>query len=527
MERLVQRICFGFLLAAAMAVNAFGHAKPTHVLISEAAVTYLSDMDSSRPGLDEMTFDLPTGAWNEDNFFFFPLGRFFFHFFPALNDSSLPVNASCTSVLWGFGGSQLQGSPCTASAGIVFTTQTNTHRWQEALAGNDSTTKSPVDRGWTDLGYVVHLLEDLTSPAHTRNDPHPCPLGSAIGLYCDTYENVNAGVAPAPPSPSGPPPSAMLGAPDPSTFTDPTQFFSNLQSFVQTRFFSNGTVFDPNQPGPSLIVSQDKDYFYGSCLGPSDPACTNGVRKIAAKGARYRLSGNKIDAIIDTTIATQQYEELGPLTVEYVANFLKLYAPRVKVQIDPNGTGTGKVTSNPPSIDCGSTCFATFVNGTNVQLIAAPDPGFGVTWSMGCTGTALTTTVSSNIDADTTCVARFDPRLGVRLNPFGNQNGTVPYNVQVVDSTLMVTPAPQNITVTLLREVFSECRGLLFSSNRTVMVSKGQSSATFNFDAGHDPACNTLPITTVYTVTQAVLAPSTVLDLSSVPPQQLKLFSIH
>jgi len=34
-------------------------------------------------------------------------------------------------------------------------------------------------------------------------------------------------------------------------------------------------------------------------------------------------------------------------------------------------------------------------------------------------------------------------------------------------------------------------------------------------------------ITTVYTVTNAVLAPSTALDLSGVPPQQLKLFSIH
>jgi hypothetical protein len=39
--------------------------------------------------------------------------------------------------------------------------------------------------------------------------------------------------------------------------------------------------------------------------------------------------------------------------------------------------------------------------------------------------------------------------------------------------------------------------------------------------------CNTLPITTVYTVTKAVLAPSTVLDLSSVPAQQLMLFSMH
>jgi hypothetical protein len=115
----------------------------------------------------------------------------------------------------------------------------------------------------------------------------------------------------------------------------------------------------------------------------------------------------------------------------------------------------------------------------------------------------------------------------VRLNPFGNQIGAVPYNIEVVNSNLVLTPASQDITVTLLREVFSQCGGLLFSSNRTVVVAQGQSSATFNFDAGHDPNCNTLPITTVYTITNAVLAPSTALDLSGVPPQQLKLFSIH
>ena len=188
------------------------------------------------------------------------------------------------------------------------------------------------------------------------------------------------------------------------------------------------------------------------------------------------------------------------------------------------GTGTGTVTSVPPGINCGATCTAA-LNGT-VQLTATPDVGstFG-DWGQDCSGNTPTTTI--NVTGNKTCTATFNNPIAVALNPFGNQNGTVPYNVQVVNSTLMVTPAPQNITVTLLREVFSECSGLLFSSNRTVVVSQGQSSATFNFDAGHDPACNTLPITTVYTVTNAVLAPSTVLDLSIVPPQRLMLFSIH
>jgi hypothetical protein len=111
----------------------------------------------------------------------------------------------------------------------------------------------------------------------------------------------------------------------------------------------------------------------------------------------------------------------------------------------------------------------------------------------------------------------------VRLNPFGNQSGAGPYNVEVVDRTLVLTPASQDITVTLLRDVISQCSGLLFSSNRSVVVSQGQSSASYNFNTGHDPACNTLPITTRYTVTRAVLGASTILDLSGVPAQQLVL----
>jgi hypothetical protein len=41
----------------------------------------------------------------------------------------------------------------------------NAHTWNVAisLGGRE---------GIVELGYVIHLLEDLGSPAHTRNDPH-------------------------------------------------------------------------------------------------------------------------------------------------------------------------------------------------------------------------------------------------------------------------------------------------------------------------------------------------------------------
>jgi hypothetical protein len=112
--------------------------------------------------------------------------------------------------------------------------------------------------------------------------------------------------------------------------------------------------------------------------------------------------------------------------------------------------------------------------------------------------------------------------VGVTLNPFGNQTILGPYEIQVVDQQLNLASAPADITVTLLRDVISPCRGLLFSSNRTVTIPQGQSFATYDFNAGRDPFCNTLPITTQYTVVQATMQGKT-LDLSFVPGPQLSL----
>jgi len=65
------------------------------------------------------------------------------------------------------------------------------------------------------------------------------------------------------------------------------------------------------------------------------------------------------------------------------------FKPLLALTVKKTGTGTGTVTSNPAGINCGSTCSATYVQGTLVALTATPDAGhaFGG-WSGACTGTA-------------------------------------------------------------------------------------------------------------------------------------------
>jgi uncharacterized repeat protein (TIGR02543 family) len=62
--------------------------------------------------------------------------------------------------------------------------------------------------------------------------------------------------------------------------------------------------------------------------------------------------------------------------------------------VSKSGTGTGVVTSLPAGIDCGSTCAASFADGTPVTLVANADDGSTFTgWSGACAGTGTSCTV--------------------------------------------------------------------------------------------------------------------------------------
>jgi hypothetical protein len=70
-----------------------------------------------------------------------------------------------------------------------------------------------------------------------------------------------------------------------------------------------------------------------------------------------------------------------------------------QLRIGVTGSGSGTVTSSPPGIDCGSTCFYSFASNTVVTLTATPDPGFVFAgWSEGdCSGKG-TCVITMNAD---------------------------------------------------------------------------------------------------------------------------------
>ncbi len=99
------------------------------------------------------------------------------------------------------------------------------------------------------------------------------------------------------------------------------------------------------------------------------------------------------------------------------------------LSVSTTGSGTGKVTSSPPGIDCGATCSASFDHGTVITLNATPDAGSEFSgWSGACTGAG---TCEVTMSAAKAVTANFDeeeaPPGGIALtvDVEGTGSGTV------------------------------------------------------------------------------------------------------
>ncbi len=83
--------------------------------------------------------------------------------------------------------------------------------------------------------------------------------------------------------------------------------------------------------------------------------------------------------------------------------------PTEPLTVNPAGTGSGKVTSDPVGIDCGNRCAYDFGSGLTVTLTATADSGSTFSgWSGECSGTGRCIITMAGVGAcaaDTVCVA--------------------------------------------------------------------------------------------------------------------------
>jgi hypothetical protein len=239
------------------------HEESTHVAMTYAAIDYLAQF---RPEILACSADLKLrigdGVQAEDAYYqssAYPLGNFMFHFWPTLGDLFLTTAgvatayATCDSGTWGHAG---PGNVCSATAtslplGTVSSgPRTSSHSYPQLVADLKSPPGSAIhNRGLVSLGHYLHLLQDLTSPAHTRNDAHPhFPLPGRFGDP-SLFEVVNKGRA-------IPPTTKPLI----KTFLTPEQAFTDLQRFTSSRFWSEKATLK-NTSGPA-IWDQLNGYAY-------------------------------------------------------------------------------------------------------------------------------------------------------------------------------------------------------------------------------------------------------------------------
>ena len=79
-----------------------------------------------------------------------------------------------------------------------------------------------------------------------------------------------------------------------------------------------------------------------------------------------------------------------------------------ELQVASAGDGTGRITSDPQGIDCGTQCRATFDSGTEIILTPVADSGSVFTgWSGGCSGSQIPCSV--NLNRTKYVIANFSP----------------------------------------------------------------------------------------------------------------------
>lgn len=156
------------------------------------------------------------------------------------------------------------------------------------------------------------------------------------------------------------------------------------------------------------------------------PACTSDsalyddgveVSLIASPAPGSAFAGWSGDCEVsgDPTSSTVTMDDLKTCTAKF---------ERDSFQLDVTVSGSGRVTSTPAGIDCGSSCTANFSSNQSVSLSATPSTGWTFReWQDGCSGKSEETTFT--MTSDMRCTAVFDPIL----------------------ASISVTPAAPSITV--------------------------------------------------------------------------------
>lgn len=127
--------------------------------------------------------------------------------------------------------------------------------WRQAL---EYWAEGSKKEAYITMGHAIHLLEDMSVPDHTRNDPHP-PFGEALNSPFEEYtqkwirgniSNLNV------------PKSLKDNGTIPTAFNSIEDYLRAMADYSNKYFFSRDTINDPDYELPK-IIREDANFGYG------------------------------------------------------------------------------------------------------------------------------------------------------------------------------------------------------------------------------------------------------------------------
>lgn len=224
----------------------------------------------------------------------------------------------------------------------------------KALAAADDATRSAhMARAWRCLGETLHLIADMGCPVHVRNDSHADVAGWSYRRALGDPDPYEVMVTPAMATKYG------GGTADPSlkstcrSAETATEIFNTLATFTNAGFFTNQTISGtgvkkidpiikgrPPYPSPKLehLSYDPADFtFYKTFPGGQRVKMCKDHSFWSFRGYPY----------IDLECVESQASALMPNVMEAGVNVMRLFIPRLKVEIGEakiDGTVTGSVT---------------------------------------------------------------------------------------------------------------------------------------------------------------------------------------
>lgn len=255
--KLIPILILGFLISP---FNVFAYGVETHAFLTKEAINFYNK-NFSQDIPEELRNYLIDGARLEDN-----MPRYLNHFYDPVNNRGLDdlgfegmasqdwvQNKDAQTAIFYRLMPQTQASLLSAAQieAIKPTFRQTNFTWQKAV---DLYAQGDTEAAFFALGHIIHLIEDMAVPDHTRNDGHP-PYDDGGSPYENwthdfTLDNPDSGLA------------GRLNGKKPAVFASLADYFDSMAKYSNNNFYSRDSMKNYELPEPDYFGAVGR-YLYG------------------------------------------------------------------------------------------------------------------------------------------------------------------------------------------------------------------------------------------------------------------------